>query len=185
MFVAFSFMLAVTGCEEEKTRMVYSLKEPDNLPAEVYQVYSTLMDHQFVLHDYVVIQQETDTTTFPQMCLQMMQSDTTGLDETTINGYQRGNHFSKNLDGESFQSQVTVKLILREEFDSYESWDGFQESYSDADGLIRLSLPGFNQDTTKAVFDYTWQTDDANVQNFVVYFEYRHGQWQMDAHEPV
>jgi hypothetical protein len=185
VLVVFSVLVAITACEEEKTKMVYELKEPDNLPTEVYQVYSALIDYQFSHHKYVVVQQETDTTIYPQTCREIMQSDTTSLDQTTLDNYQYGNNFSRNLDLNKLTTETHVKLITREEFDSYETWDRFHENYSEADGLIRFSLPGFNGDTTRAVFDYSWQTDDADVQNYVVYLEYRQGAWMLDAHEPV
>ena len=185
MSLTVSVFLFSTACEEEKTKMVYELKEPDKLPVEVYQVYSAIIDRQFSLQEYVVVQQETDTTIYPQSCQEMMQSDTTTLDETTIDNYTYGNNFSKNLDINKLQTKVHIKPITREEFDSYETWDLFQENYSDADGLIRFSLPGFNGDTTKAVFDYSWQTGYSSMESYVVYLEYRHGEWQLDAHEPV
>jgi len=184
MLLIFFVLSAMPGCEQEKTKMVYTLKEADKLPAEVYQVYSTLIDRQYIDQDYVMIQQETDTTTFPQACQQMLHSDTTGINQATIDRYLHGNNFSKNL-GDNFETQVMVRRITREEFDSYESWDRFHEKYPGAEGLIRLSLPGLNEDTTKAVFDYAWHTGYATVKNYLVFFEYRDGEWQMDAHEPV
>ena len=186
--VLFLFMgaliLFLSACEEEKTRMVYELNEFDNLSAATYGPFSEMIDEQFSYLKYVVIRQETDTAVNRQMCYELMHSDTTSLNDSIINNYEGANEASLNLDFK-FETIPEVRLITREELNSYEDWEGFHSNHPGAKGVIILNLPGFNDDSTKALFEYSWRAGNTTDGDYIVYLEKGQGVWQIAAHEPA
>lgn len=172
------------SCEEKDTQMVHELNEPDNLPQEVYEVYSKLLVERLGGQNFLVIQQETDTTLHRQACRDLLASDTTSLLETTMNDYVSVNQHSANIDY-AFSAHQTIQLITREEFDSYENWDGFKKNYPDAGGILFLRLPGFNEGHTQALLEYTWRTGDYTKDSYLVYMLKEENNWDIRVHEPL
>jgi len=176
-------LLVLTGllpaCEEEPTQMVYELKEP-----EIYNVYSEMIETRFAGKQYVVVQQETDTSVSSGMCEELRLSDTASVDEVVIQDYLTGNGESKNL-GYYFGATPRVKLITREEFEAYQDWAGFHENYPEAGGILFFTLPGFNDDRTRALFEYTWRTGPADAVRYMIYLEHFRNEWHTRVHEEV
>lgn len=174
----------MTGCEEDKTNLVYQLNQPDELAEEVYQVYSRVINKQFENQDYLIIQQETDTGVHRQHCNKLYESDTTDLDSTTIGNYLTNNRDSYNL-GSDFKTDIEVKLITREEYEAYEGMDGFHDNYPEANGLILFTHPGFNSNTTRALFEYTRRTGDDTKEHYMVYLKKTEKEWNIVYHELI
>ena len=176
-------LLAVlmTCCEEKNTEMVYEMKEPDDLSGEVYEVFSKMITSYYGDQDYVVVQQETDTSLHRNICYDLLASDTTSLTENTLRNYIQNNQESKNL-GPSFTTLNQVKLITREELNSYENWGRFHENYPDGEGVLVLRLPGFDQDKTRALFEFSWRSGNESEGDHLVYIEYANGAWHIRAH---
>jgi hypothetical protein len=179
----------LTGCEEDKTNLIYKLKEPDSLADEVYEVYSKVIDHQFRAQEYVILQQETDTSVHEKHCYRLSENQTTDLDTATIENYLRKNHESYNL-GADFDDDLNVKLITKEELksyglNSYEGWDSFHKNYPQARGVLYFTLPGFNEECTKGLFEYTWHTGMEESEHYMVYLRKKEGEWHMMVHENI
>lgn len=177
------------GCEEDKTNLVYELNEPDSLPAEVYDVYSTLIDSQFRAQEYIVLQQETDTSVHEKHCYRLYENQTTDLDTATIENYLQKNHDRYNL-GSDFDEDLHIKLITKEELKSYglnshEGWDSFHKNYPQARGVLYVTLPGFNEERTKGLFEYTWHTGMEESEHYMVYLRKKEGEWNMMIHEKI
>lgn len=176
-----SFMAA---CEEEKTNLVYELKQPDDLEEEVYEVYSTLINNHFNKLEYVVIQQETDSSVIPRHSYNLYESQNTDVDSSIIENYLQKNNDSYNLDYK-FQTNVEVKLITMEEFESYEGWESFHSNHPEATGVIFFTYPGFNEDYTKALYEYSWHTGDDSAESYIVYLKKSEKEWYIAAREPT
>ncbi len=164
--------------------MVHELNAPDNLSQEVYEVYSRLLVERLDRENFLVIQQETDTTLHRPACRNLLASDTTSLLESTMNDYVSGNKQSANFDY-AFSTDQTIQLITREEFDSYENWEGFTKNYPDAGGILFLRLPGFNDEHTQALLEYTWRTGDYTKDTYLVYMVKAENNWDIRVHEPL
>ena len=162
--------------------MVYELNEPDDLPEEVYGVYSAMIDQMYGQKNYVMIRQETDTTLFRPGCRDLMHSDTTSLKEITLLDYLQNNKTSSSL-GDSFSDHLQIRLITREELSSYENWERFHENNPQAEGVLIFRLPGFNADSTQALFEYSWLSDDHSNRDHLLYMECHQNQWCISAHE--
>lgn len=182
---ALVFMLMagmLVSCEEKDTQMVHELNEPDNLSQEVYDVYSRLLVDRLGGENFLVIQQETDTTLHRPACRDLLASDTTSLLETTMNDYVSRNKQSANMDY-AFSTYQNIQLITREEFDSYENWEGFTKNYPDAGGILFLRLPGFNEEHTQALLEYTWRTGDYTKDTYLVYMVKEENNWDIRVHQ--
>ena len=178
------FALLLTCCEEKNTEMVYELKDPDDLSGEVYEVFSKMITAFYGDQDYVVVQQETDTTLHRDMCYGLLESDTTSLTDNTLRDYYQNNQESKNL-GSSFSTLNQVKLITREEFNSYENWDRFHENYPDSEGILVLRVPGFNEDKTQALYEFSWRSGNEPESDHVIFLEYASQAWHIRAHQTL
>lgn len=185
VLIAIGLLSIMAGCEEEKTNLIYELNEPDDLTIEVYEIYSRIINSHFSNHEYIVIQQETDSVVHPKYCYSLYESDTTDLDSTTIRNYLNNNEECLNLGYDLFRTDVNVKLITREERKSYEGMDSYTANYPEAKGLIYVTLPGFNNDSTKALLEYTWQTGDDEFQRYLVYLNHRQKKWHIKVHENI
>lgn len=179
----------LTGCEEDKTNLVYELNEPDSLAAEVYEVYSVVIDDQFRAQEYIVLQQETDTSVHEEHCYRLSENQTNDLDTATIGNYIRKNYNRYNL-GADFDDDLQVKLITSEELKSYglnshEGWDNFHKNYPGARGVLYFTLPGFNKERTKGLLEYTWHTGMEEWEHYMVYLRKKEGEWHMMVHENI
>jgi len=174
----------LAGCEEDKTNLVYELNPPDDLGEEVYGVYSRVIDHQFSNQKYLVLQQQTDTTVHEDDCQDLYARNTSDLDSQTIDNYIENNKHSYNLDTD-FDTDTQVKLITLEELNSYEGWESFHENYPETHGLLCVTRPGFNKDSTQSLFEYTWETGEDPSEHYMVYLEKREGKWDVMAHETI
>lgn len=183
-------ILFLTGCEEDKTNLVYELEKPDELAEEVYEVYSRAINHQFSNQEYVVLQQETDTTVHEDHCEKLYERHTTDLDISTIGNYIKNNEHSYNL-GTGFDSEKTqVKLITHDELesyelDSYEGWESFHKNYPETQGVLYLTFPGFNSDSTRALFESTWHTGKNESECYMMYLKKEEGKWDIMAYENI
>ena len=175
------FVLLLACCEEKNTEMVYELKDPDDLSGEVYDVFSKMINTFYGDQDYVAVQQETDTTLHRVMCYGLLESDTTSLTDNTLRDYFQNNQQSKNL-GSSFSTLNQVKLITREEFNSYENWERFHENYPDSEGMLVLRVPGFNEDKTQALYEFSWRSGNESESEHLLFMEYAGGAWHIRAH---
>ena len=180
----FSLTMILPACEEENTKMVYELKEADDLPGEVYEVYSRLLDDHFEYLQYAVVRQETDTAMNRLACHALLESDTTSLSDSILENYLSINQASKNL-GFNFDTIPPVKLITEEELNSYETWDNFHSNYNMAKGVILLTLPGFDQERSGALFEYAWRAGNETDGDYLVYMERMDGEWEIVVHEPI
>lgn len=174
----------LASCEEKNTQMVHELNEPDNLSQEVYDVYSTLLVDRLGGENFMVIQQETDTALHRPACQSLLTSDTTSLVESTLHDYVSGNRQSANMDY-AFSTYQDIQLITREEFDSYENWEGFQQNYPGAGGILFLRLPGFNEEHTQALFEYTWRTGDYSRSSYLVFMVKKESAWDIRVHKSL
>mgnify|MGYP006298053217 CR=1 FL=1 len=179
----------LTGCEEDKTNLVYELNDPDSLATEVYEVYSKVIDHQFGAQEYIVLQQETDTSVHKEHCYDLYESNTTDLDTTTVGNYLPKNQQSYNL-GASFDTDAMVKPVTRKELNSYklnsdEGWESFHNNNPEAKGVLYFTLPGFNEEHTKGLFEYTWHTGMKESEHYLVYLRKKEGEWHMIVHENI
>ena len=174
-------VVLMSGCEEENTKMVYELNQSDDLSPEVYEVFSGMITSYYGDQDYIVVQQETDTSLHRNICYELLTSDTTNLTENTLRNYIQSNRESKNL-ANNFLTHNQVKLITREEFNSYETWERFHENYPEGKGLLVLRLPGFNKDKTQALFEFSWRSGDESEVNHLLYMEHANGDWHIRAH---
>ncbi|MBS3777205.1 MAG: hypothetical protein KGY70_18560 [Bacteroidales bacterium] len=179
----------LAGCEEDKTNLVYELNPPDELGEEVYGVYSRVIDHQFSNQDYLVLQQQTDTTVHEDACQDLYARDTTGLDSLTLDNYIKNNEHSYNL-GTDFDTDTQVKLVTHEELesyelDSYEGWESFHKNYPETKGVLYLTFPGFNSDSTRTLLEYTWHTGKNQSEFYIMYLKEEEGKWDIMAHETI
>ena len=182
-------VLLLMGCEEDKTNLVYELNKPDDLPADVYEVYSMIIDNQFSAQEYILLQQETDSSVHEEHCYRLYENQTTDLDTGTIGHYLRNNHESYNLDTD-FDADIQVKLITNEELKSYglnshKGWDSFHKNYPGARGVLYFTLPGFNDSATKGLFEYTWHSGMDESEHYMVYLKKTEGEWHMMVHEKI
>ncbi|MGM0530792.1 MAG: hypothetical protein ACQER7_05525 [Bacteroidota bacterium] len=175
----------LASCEGDQTNLVYELNQPDDLAEEVYEVYSRVINHQFSNQEYIVLQQQTDTTIHEDHCRNLYESDTTDLDTSIIGNYIKKNQDSYNL-GTSFDTkEPQVKLITLEELNSYEEWESFHENYPKAKGVLYFSFPGFNSDDNRALFEFTFETGDNQSKHYMVYLKKTGGEWDIMAHEKI
>ncbi|GEM_PF-2538473 len=185
LFAGIGLLLLMMGsCEEDNTRMVYQLNEPDTLSSEVYQVYSEMIQARFPDQQYIVIRQETDTAVNRPFCRELMKADSVDLSESTVSQYLFRNQELKNL-GYYFDIQPEIKLITGEELNSYESWNSFHDKHPDGEGVMILNMPGFNDDKSGALFEYSWLTGDDRAGHYMVYLKYQSADWNLVAHEKI
>ncbi|MFW6103567.1 MAG: hypothetical protein ACOC59_00725 [Bacteroidota bacterium] len=186
-------MSLLISCEEDKTELVYELNQADDLDEEIYKVFERTINQKFSNHEYIVLQQETDTTVHEQHCRQLYESETTDLDTPIIDNYLQKNQDSYNL-GSNFDTDAKVKLVTRKEINSYElnsheGWESFHNNYPEAEGVVYLSLPGFDSnddnDYSRALFEYTWHTEMAESEHYMVYLRKKEGEWHMMVHENI
>jgi hypothetical protein len=183
VWILFFFFAVIAGCEEEKTNLVYELKQPDKIAKEVYEVYSAIINNQFKYQEYVVIQQETDTIVKEDYCYTLYENPNNDLDSSIIGDYIGNNHQSYNLGYDHFQTEGEVKLITRKELNSYEGMENFHENYPEAEGVLYFTFPGFNKDSTRALFEYTWHTSDNKAENYMVYLNKDKDEWHIMVRE--
>lgn len=171
------------SCEEQNTRLVYQLKQPDDLKKPVYEVFSKVIHRHFDGHDYIAIQQETDTFSHLHKIGNIYETLPPSVDSGLVDQYLHTNHTSYSL-GYAFQVDLPIKLVSQQELNSYKDWNNFQNHYPRATGIIRFTHPGFNQDYTEAFFKYTWKTGNDMTNHFFVMLTMMEGAWQILIHRP-
>jgi len=186
MVLLISFL---AGCEEDKTNLIYELKKPDDLSEEVYEVYSRIIDNKFGKQEYIVLQQETDTTVHEDHCHRLYEDETTDLDSTTMINYLQKNHNSYNL-GTQFETNPEIKLITQEELTTYKldtkkGWESFHKNYPKAEGVLYFTFPGFNDGHSRALFEYTWHTGEDQSEYYLMYLKKAEEAWQILVHEQI
>lgn len=171
------------SCEEQSTRLVYQLKQPDDLKMPVYEVFSKMINIHFNNHDYIAVQQETDSFSHLHKIGHIYETLPASVDTGLVHQYLQTNHTSYSL-GYAFQTDIPLKLISQQELSAYKDYNDFQKNYPKARGIIGFTHPGFNQEHTKALLEYTWKIGDNKTKQYFVMLAMLEGSWQILFHRP-
>ena len=155
------FLISIFLCSCNKNNQVnqtlhFSLLPADSLTRVEKLLYQSLFTAKENYTEAIIVCQQTRNSIYIPFA--SLVNDNPQIDTAIIDFYLMANDTSNLLDSILFSETTGIRLVPEAEVDyltknpefNY-SWDKFYERYPNANGIIELSMIGFNTDSTQAL----------------------------------
>lgn len=186
--IVLALALLVPGCEKEnkEEKPEFTLKEPDQIPEEEYNIYALVIDERYS-SEKIVIAQHTTTRfdlTYQAPFYDLLLDSFPDFDTSLVQIHKELNEEAINF-GNAFKSETKqITVISSEElsyiFDSHDvekDWDEFFNDYEGSNGVIRFTRIAFNEDKTQSIFEMGRQYAGLGGFGSIVYLTKQEDGW--------
>lgn len=187
-FFMFTFM---TNCnkKEDNVKSEFELVAADNLDDNEYQIYSLILDEKYTTSNYLLIEQETfssSSISFGNNYYESLKTENPNLDTTIFGDFIEKNDKVHNLDKKFNNSTRSIVIISSEEIkyffnsqDLNKDWNEFYENYPSSNGFIKFARVGFNVDKSQGIVEIGHYYGSLGADGFLIYVVKENNTWRI------
>ncbi|MDI6050848.1 hypothetical protein QLS31_13515 [Flavobacterium sp. XS2P24] len=178
----------ILSCEkdENETKPDFSLKQSDQIPDEIYDIYSLVINEKYSSKKIVIVQ-ATKTSIdlkYENNFYDYLIKNYQDFDTSLVQIHEDLNENSVNF-GEQFHSDTKEIILISSDellyiFDSQDlnaDWKEFYNDYENSNGIIRFSRIAFNENKTQAIFEIGHSYASLGGEGSIIYLKKKNNIW--------
>lgn len=178
----------ILSCEkdENETKPDFSLKQSDQIPDEVYDIYSLVINEKYSSKKIVIVQ-ATKTSidlNYENNFYDYLIKNYQDFDTSLVQIHEDLNENSVNF-GEKFHSNTKEIILISSDelsyiFDSQDlnaDWTEFYNDYENSNGIIRFSRIALNENKTQAIFEIGHSYASLGGEGSIIYLKKKNNIW--------
>lgn len=180
--------ITIFSCEkdENETKPDFSLKQSDQIPDEIYDIYSLVINEKYSSKKIVIVQ-ATKTSidlNYENNFYDYLIKNYQDFDTSLVQIHEDLNENSVNF-GEKFHSDTKEIILISSDelsyiFDSQDlnaDWKEFYNDYENSNGIIRFSRIAFNENKTQAIFEIGHSYASLGGEGSIIYLKKKNNIW--------
>ena len=180
--------ITILSCEKDdnETKPDFSLKQSDQIPDEIYDIYSLVINEKYSSKKIVIVQ-ATKTSidlNYENNFYDYLIKNYQDFDTSLVQIHEDLNENSVNF-GEKFHSNTKEIILISSDelsyiFDSQDlnaDWKEFYNDYDNSNGIIRFSRIAFNENKTQAIFEIGHSYASLGVEGSIIYLKKKNNIW--------
>ena len=174
--IVFSALLTVlvVGCSS-------NTPTPETLSTEECAVYSYLIRNMYE-SELTVIQEETQSYSFTDGTIESISNSLPGIEQETLNEFRQRNE-NKHTLTRCFDLSGSYLFVSEREiediFEGLHGWDDFYKRYPGSQGIMVLSMVGFNNEKNQAIVSVGNQSNWLAGEGYYVFLVKEDGKWSI------
>ncbi|RDI57658.1 hypothetical protein [Flavobacterium glaciei] len=178
----------ILSCEkdENETKPDFSLKQSDQIPDEIYDIYSLVINEKYSSKKIVIVQ-STKTSidlNYENNFYDYLIKNYQDFDTSLVQIHEDLNENSVNF-GKKFHSDTKEIILISSDELSYifnsqdlnADWKEFYNDYENSNGIIRFSRIAFNENKTQAIFEIGHSYASLGGEGSIIYLKKKNNIW--------
>lgn len=178
----------ILSCEkdENETKPDFSLKQSDQIPDDIYDIYSLVINEKYSSKKIVIVQ-ATKTSidlNYENNFYDYLIKNYQDFDASLVQIHEDLNENSVNFGKKFHSNSKEIILISSDElsyiFDSQDlnaDWKEFYNDYENSNGIIRFSRIAFNENKTQAIFEIGHSYAGLGGEGSIIYLKKKNNIW--------
>lgn len=180
--------ITILSCDKDdnETKPDFSLKQSDQIPDEIYDIYSLVINEKYSSKKIVIVQ-ATKTSidlNYENNFYDYLIKNYQDFDTSLVQIHEDLNENSVNF-GEKFHSNTKEIILISSDelsyiFDSQDlnaDWKEFYNDYENSNGIIRFSRIAFNENKTQAIFEIGHSYASLGGEGSIIYLKKKNNIW--------